>query len=506
MIDPTPFWLKFSPLPRLPRLSSHLEVDVAVIGGGLTGTTSAYLLQQAGARVALLDREKFAEADTGHTTAHLTYLTDTRVAELSKNFGQEAARAVLEAGNTAVHQIHEFVETEEIECGFGWVPGYLHAPVWNPKQNEKAKLQMDAEAAQACGFPARFVEKVPFAEQPGVLFPNQAKFHPRKYLGGLLRAFLAGGGEAYQQTAVESIEGQPLELKCGKYSVRAKDVVIATHVPLQGATGTLKAALFQTKLALYTSYAVGAQVPRGQIPEALFWDTHLPYHYLRVDALRNHDYVIFGGEDHKTGQKESPSECFEALERKLRELVPKAKIDHRWSGQVVETNDGLPFIGASAPHQYVATGFAGNGMTFGTLAAMMIRDAIEGKSNPWQELFDVHRKKFRGGTWRYLTENKDYPYFYLRDRWVKPEAKSLRGVPRGEGKIVQLDGERVAAYRDPEGKLHVKSAICPHMGCIVRWNDAEKTWDCPCHGSRFHAEGKVLGGPAETDLAEPKKK
>jgi nitrite reductase/ring-hydroxylating ferredoxin subunit len=283
-------------------------------------------------------------------------------------------------------------------------------------------------------------------------------------------------------------------------------VVIATHVPLQGVTGTLKAALFQSKLAAYTSYAIGAKAPPGLVPVASYWDTAEPYHYLRVDQRRTHDYVIFGGADHKTGQSADPAKHFADLERKLFGILPDAKIDHRWSGQVIETNDGLPFIGETAPRQFLATGFAGNGMTFGTLGAMMARDHILGRRNPWQDLFHVHRKKLRGGTWDYLKENKDYPYYYLKDRLITPEAKSLRAIKQGDGKIVMVNGQRAAVSRDADGKLTIRAAACTHMGCIVRWNEAEKTWDCPCHGSRFHPSGKVMAGPAETDLSEASRK
>jgi Rieske Fe-S protein len=260
------------------------------------------------------------------------------------------------------------------------------------------------------------------------------------------------------------------------------------------------ATLFQTKLALYTSYAIGGRIGKGRIPDALFWDTADPYHYLRIEPHRDHDFVIFGGEDHKTGQTADTTACFERLERTLRSMVGGVEVTHRWSGQVIETPDGLPFIGETAERQFVGTGFSGNGLTFGTLTGMMAADRILGQKNPWADLFDPARKSVRGGLVDYLRENKDYPYYLIRDRVAGAQGKSLRAVPRGTGRVLDLNGESVAVYRDESGVTIQRSAVCTHMGCLVAWNMAERTWDCPCHGSRFKPDGTVLAGPAESPL------
>jgi Rieske Fe-S protein len=267
-----------------------------------------------------------------------------------------------------------------------------------------------------------------------------------------------------------------------------------------GKTNIASATLLQTKLYLYTSYVVGGRIAKGTVPDMLFWDTASPYHYLRLDDRGDHDFVIFGGNDHKTGQAEDTVRCFERLEAAARRAVPSLDITRRWSGQVIETNDGLPFIGESSSHQFAATGYAGNGMTFGTLAGMMADDACAGRKNPWQELFDPGRTKVRGGAWDYLKENVDYPYYMIRDRIVGPQGTSLRALQTGEGKVLDNAGERVAASRGADGRVTMVSPVCTHMGCLVEWNRAEKTWDCPCHGSRFLPDGQVLAGPAETPL------
>lgn len=501
-MNTTPYWTETARIPEYRALRRGLAVDVAVIGGGLAGITAAYLLMKSGAAVALLERDRLAGADTGHTTAHLSYVTDVRMRELVKHFGRDHAQAAWDAGLAAMHRIHEIADEERIACEFAWVPAYLHAPHRGAQEDEAAALREDAELARELGFDATYLEAVPLIGRAGVRFANQAKFHPRKYLAGLLEALRGGGCHVFEQTDVTEIAADPPSVKANGHAIHCKHVVIATHVPLQGATGTVSAALFQTKLAPYSTYAVGAKIPKGLVAEASFWDTSDPYYYLRIDRHQDHDYAILGGADHKTGQARDPQQHYSRVEKRMLQLFPAAKIDCQWSGQVVETNDGLPFIGETAPRQFVATGFSGNGMTFGTLGAMMACDHIAGRANPWRDLFAVNRRKLLGGAWDYLKENKDYPFYFLKDRLTKPGVNSLRGVRRGEGKIVLVEGKRVAAFRNEKGKLSVKSAICPHMGCIVRWNGAEKTWDCPCHGSRFQAAGEVIAGPAETPLSD----
>ena len=269
-----------------------------------------------------------------------------------------------------------------------------------------------------------------------------------------------------------------------------------------GLAGVSGATLFQTKLALYTSYVISGRVPSGALADALWWDTSDPYNYLRVEPHRDFDVVVFGGEDHKTGQQDDTAACYRRLEERLRTMLPQVELTHRWSGQVIETPDGLPYIGQSIEHQYHATGYAGNGLTFGTLAGMMMSDAILGRSNPWAELFDPGRMALSRALWDYLKENVDYPYYLIRDRFAGPEARSLRSVKRGQGKVIERNGAKVAAYRDQAGQVTLCSAICTHMGCTVGWNNAERTWDCPCHGSRFKPSGAVISGPAETPLSK----
>ncbi len=496
------YWQRGIKMPRFPSLRKDITVDVAIVGGGITGLTTAWLLRQAGARVVLLERDRIAGGDTGHTTAHATFITDRMLHELAARFGDDHARAIWESGEAAIQQIREIACELQLECDLRTVPAYVHAPSdAAPNKRQIRIFQREAETAQRLGFDVRYLEQIPGMKTHGVAVPHQALLHPLKYLSGLAKALKKSGGLVFEGSEVREVKDDPLELRVNGRNVCCGHVVIATHVPLIGKTGMIKATLFQTKIAPYSTYAIGARLPAGAFPEASYFDTCDPYNYLRVERRGRADYAILGGQDHKTGQKRSTSAFFTALSRLMRNIAPDARIDARWSGQVIETHDGLPLIGEHSPRQFIASGYGGNGITFGTLAAIMIRDAIMGTANPWRELFDPGRKYLRSGAWNYLKENLDYPYYFAKDWLKRSEGSSVRSVRRGEGRILRLHGERTAVYRDRKGTLTRLSPVCTHMGCVVRWNNAERTWDCPCHGSRFHATGAVLAGPAEAPLA-----
>jgi len=498
----TPYWSTSATFPPFAKLAEDIVADVVVVGAGMTGLSAAYLLAKAGKRVVVLERDRCAATDTGHTSAHLTMVTDASMTELVKRFGRSHAQAVWDAGLAAIATIDQVVREHAIEADFEWVDGYLHAPLNDETSQATERLQEDARLARDLGFDADYIAAVPLLNLPGIRFANQARIHPRRYLAGVAKAFVALGGRIYEHSAADEFSDEPRAVKAAGHTVRYENVVIATHNPLVGAAGLAGATLFQTKLALYTSYVIAGRTPSGVVPDALWWDTRDAYDYLRVEPHRDFDVVIFGGEDHKTGQQDDTVGCYRRLEERLSAIIPQVELTHRWSGQVIETPDGLPYFGKSAEHQYAATGYAGNGLTFGTLAGMMISDAVLGQSNPWAELFDPGRKALTRGLWDYLKENVDYPYYMIRDRFAGAEAQSLRAVKRGQGKIVERKGAKVAAYRDQAGQVTLRSAICTHMGCAVGWNTAERTWDCPCHGSRFKPGGEVISGPAETPLGE----
>lgn len=498
----TPYWSTSATFPQFSKLTEDLTADVVIVGAGVTGLTAAYLLAKAGKRVVLLERGRCAGTDTGHTSAHLTMVTDVSLTDLVSRFGRDHAQAIWDAGLAGIAQIDEIVRTHEIAADFEWVDGYLHAPFDATGQDATKNLQAEAALASELGFDAEFVDTVPVIETQGVRFAGQARVHPRKYLAAVARTFVELGGRIYEHSEAGEFSDNPRAVTANGHCVACDDIVIATHNPLVGLRGFAGATLFQTKLALFTSYVIAGRVARGVVPDALWWDTSLPYHYLRVDPHPDYDLVIFGGEDHKTGQEGDTLACYRRLETRLASMLPGVDVTHRWSGQVIESPDGLPYIGESAARQYSATAYAGNGLTFGTLAAMMMSDAILRHANPWMELFDPGRKAIARGLWDYVKQNVDYPYYMVRDRFAGAEARSLRAVKRGQGKIVDRHGAKVAAYRDPAGAVTLRSAVCTHMGCLVAWNPAERTWDCPCHGSRFKPGGQVIAGPAESPLPE----
>ena len=496
-----PFWIDSAPIKRFPRLEKNLSVDVIIVGAGITGITAAHLLRETGLTVALVERERLVSMDTGHTTAHLTSITDVELQELARNFGDDHAQAAWDAGAAAVDEIERIVQDLEIECEFMRVPAYLHVFGDSFSQEQISRLKKEASLGAKLGFDATYLESVPYFNVPGVRYPNQAKFHPRKYLRALAEKLSGNGSHVFEKSEATEFDAKKRRVKVNRNWISFDRVVMATNNPLVGVASLIGATLFQTKLSLYTSYALRARLPSDTVPEALFWDTREPYDYLRIDRYRDFDYLIYGGEDHKTGQEKQSERAYARLLARLKKIVPEVRVDHRWSGQVICTPDGLPYIGENAERQFVATGYCGNGITFGTAAAIMARDWATERKNPWSDLLAVDRKKIKGAAWNYLRENKDYPYYMIKDRLTRPEADSDRELKPGDGMIIGSRGKKVAAFRDDNGKLHKLSPVCPHLGCIVKWNPAESTWDCPCHGSRFKPTGEVIAGPAEESLS-----
>jgi glycine/D-amino acid oxidase-like deaminating enzyme/nitrite reductase/ring-hydroxylating ferredoxin subunit len=489
-------WIATSPGPSYPPLRAGLEVDVAIVGAGITGITAAGLLKDAGLKVAVLDAGRIARGVTGHTTAHLTEVVDYSFGRLIDTFGVDGARLAVQSTRAAVEHIAATVRRRKLECDFERVPAYSYTE----RGDGVEALREELEAARTLGLAVDLVQDVPlpFETEAGLRFENQAQFHVRRYLLPLAARIPGGGCHLFEDTqALEVKDGEPCRVVTDRGTITARDVLLATHAPLDNKT-------IQTKVAQYRSYVLGCRV-KGPAPAGLFWDDEDPYHYIRRQPTSRGDVVIIGGEDHKVGQEKDTEGRYEALLAYARERFEVRTVDYRWSAQTLEPVDGLPYIGhdTGAGHVYVATGFSGTGMTFGTVSALVLADAVRGRPNPWAELYDAGRLKPATSAGTFLKENVDFPTYLVGDRLKRPKGSSLSDVPRGGGRVFVVDGERIAVSRDDKGKPCAVSAVCTHMGCIVHWNDAERSWDCPCHGSRFDAAGQVLDGPASRNL-EPR--
>ncbi len=492
------FWSENTKLPSFSRLRRSIDCDVLVVGGGIAGITSALLLQQAGKRVVVIDANRIGSGETGRTTAHVTELVDARYQVLESKFGREGARLCAESSRAAIERIERFVIDLGIEAGFARVPGYLFAETAEQQQ----ELEQEFESLRRVGADASLIEALPLPlplpAKAAVRVQGQAQLQPLEYLAALTRAFVAAGGDVFEGTRLLDVDdGQPCKVATSEAEISARDVLVLTHVPVSN-----KFAL-HTKIAAYRSYALAARLP-GSFPTGLFWDMQDPYHYVRTHDTGSERVLIVGGEDHKTGKANDAPARFQRLERYAAALAPDLQVSQRWSGQIIEPADGLPFIGKNsrAKHVYVATGFSGTGITFGTLTAMILADQVLKVKNPWSELYDATRVKPLAQARAYLAENVDFPAHLARDRVAAGEAKSADEVPRGQGRLLRAGGKMLAVYRDEAGTLHARSAVCTHLGCQVRWNNAERSWDCPCHGSRFDVDGSVLNGPATKALEE----
>lgn len=497
-IPTIPLWQDLN-VPRFPTAQLPSATDVLIVGGGITGLTAALLLKRAGKRVVVCEKQRIGAGESGHTSAHLTYVTDETLVTLSDRFGREAAERAWRGGRLAIDLIESNVESLRIECGFRRVPGFLFASM-DGERDEAGALRREADAAAALGFAARFVERGPVLSRPAVMYADQAVFHPVAYIAALARAVHGDGSLVCEDAEVTDFEEEPRRARVNGTTIGFDHVVIATHVPLIGLRSMLGATFFQTKLYPYSTYVVGARIPRGQLAPGLYEDTAEPYHYLRIHETPEGRYAIFGAADHKTGKEEDTESRFREVERALHRILPEATVDRRWSGQVIETNDGLPYIGLTAERQFVGTGYAGNGLTFGTLAGIMARDAVLDERNPWQEILDPGRKTIAGGLGALVRENLDYPYHLIVDRLREDRRSSADDIAPGDGRVIRLNGRHVACHRTAAGEVKMLDAVCTHMGCLVRFNKAERSWDCPCHGSRFTVDGKVIGGPAEEAL------
>ena len=485
-------WSATAPMPECAALQENVHVDVCVIGGGIAGLSTAYHLCKAGRSVAVLDDGPLASGMTRMTTGHLTNMLDDRYFELEKLHGAEAIRVAADSHTAAIERIDEIVRAEGIDCDFARLDGYLFLA----HGDKPATLDRELDAAHRAGLAGvELMARAPYDWDTGpcLRFPQQGQFHPLKYLAGLAQAIRQNGGRIFCHSHADHVEGGvPGLVHVGKHVVTADAVVVATNVPINNLLA------IHTKQAPYMTYVIGARVPAGAVPKVLAWDTGDPYHYVRL----HDDVLIVGGEDHKSGQAQDSPQRYRNLEAWARKRFPMMReVAFMWGGQVMEPADYLAFIGHNPmDHEnvFVATGDSGMGLTHGTIAGMLLCDLILGRKNPWEKLYSPSRVPLKAAA-ELAREDLNMAAQY-GDWRTRGDVRSVDEIARDSGAIVRRGLEKVAVYRDASGALHERSAACPHLGCIVQWNPGETTWDCPCHGSRFDAYGKVINGPANRDL------
>lgn len=486
-------WMRTAPL-RVPApLVEDLHADVCVIGAGISGITTAYLLAQAGKRVIVLEDGAIGGGDTGRTTAHLANVLDDRYSVLDRLLGTEALRLAVASHTAAIDFIDATVRDERIRCDFERVDGYLFV---SPGESPDI-LDLEFDAARRAGVAG--VERLArapglsFDTGPCLRFPRQAQFHPLAYVNALAAAVERTEGQTIRRAHVIGIEpGPPARISTNIGPTVTADVVVcATNAPIADWSATDK------KQTAFRTFAIGARVPSGSVPRALYWDTADPYHYVRLHG----DVLIVGGEDYATGHGDDGVERLRCLEAWAQERFPMGAVEFCWSGQVMESMDGLGYIGPNPgehEHIYVITGDSGQGMTHGTIAGMLIRDLIVSRPNAWERLYDPSRKSLKSAG--KVVQKAAQAAAQYTEHLTPGEVHAEADIRSGHGAVIRQGKEKLAVYRDEAGALRRVSAVCTHRGCVVHWNSLERTWDCPCHGSRFGVDGKVLNGPASAEL------
>jgi glycine/D-amino acid oxidase-like deaminating enzyme/nitrite reductase/ring-hydroxylating ferredoxin subunit len=491
--DGSSVWQNTAPRTSFPTLEAPFATDVVVVGAGMTGLTTALLLRREGRAVAVLEAEQVGAGTSGVTSAHVTCIPDLRLAKLQDRLGAPGACTYMKDARAALALMQDLARDTAGPCDWATVPAYLLAE----SPASQTALRREADAAASLGLPAVLTDRtpLPFPVAGAVLYPNQARFHPMKYLHGLARSVRDAGGPVFEHTRVRAWkeDASVVTLDTDRGAVAARCVVFATHTPV-GFN------LVHTELAPYRSYVLALRL-REEVPDALFWDTAEPYHYMRRLERSGEDLLILGGEDRKAGPEDDALDRHLALEDYARARFTVDCVTHRWAGQYYEPADGLPYVGRSpmAEEVFIATGYSGNGLVQGTLAARALVDRLQGRESAVGDLLAATRLAPLAAATSVAATNLRAAARFLGDRLGRWE-KSLSGLGLGEGRLVEVDGQKLAVYRDLKGALHSRSPVCTHLGCIVGWNAVERSWDCPCHGGRFSPLGQVIGGPPLEDL------
>lgn len=488
-------WVETSPESDYPTLNGDIDIDVAVIGAGITGLSAAAMLKHAGMRVAVIEAGPIAAGATGYTTAKVTSLHGLTYADLAKDAGQELARQYADANEAGLAEVARMVKDFAIDCDFRRADAYSYTE----DADQLDRIHAEVEAAASLGLPASFTSttELSFEIAGAVQFGNQAMFHPRKYCLGLAASIPGDGSHVFENTRASDVScNGTCEVVTDHGTVRAQHVVMATQLPF------LDKGAFFARTHPARSYAMAVQL-NGPVPKDMYLSIDSPTRSVRSHFEPDSTYVIIGGEGHKVGQDPDTRQRYAALESWARENWDVRSVDYRWSAQDYMPVDDVPYIGpitSGNERILVATGFKKWGMTTGTVAGLMLTDRIMGRESPWTDVFDSTRTDIRRSAKQFLLENANVAKRMIGDRLRTIKVPEVADLVPGEGGIVEADGDKVAAYRDESGALHAVSPVCTHLGCQVTWNTGERSWDCPCHGSRFGIDGQVIQGPAVTEL------
>lgn len=480
------------PTVTYPTLQGEKDADVVIIGGGISGLTAAMLLSDAGKKVIVLEAQKIGMGTTGNSTGNLYVTVDQHLSGIKKKWNADTMKSVVNSRTGALNLIEETISRFDIDCDFRRTSFNYFAESIDEKTEEFFKDEY--EALTDAGLNPKITDDpdLPFPVKRMMSVDGQAQFHPYKY-ALQLGQHLSAKCEIYENSQVEDFDQETGIVTTGYGSVKADHVIMATHSP-KGVW------MVHSMLGAYREFGVARELKSGDFPEGIFWGLNQPKHSIRTFKHQGKNYIMVIGDKYKTGQGDDTTEYVKRLEQFLEsrfDLGPERLV---WGGQQYRPADDLPYIGRHGGNLYFLTGFSTDGLVYGTLASMIVSDQILGKKNGWEDLYDVNRftpiKSFK----EFFKENIDNMVQYIKDTPWNVDAASLEDIRPGQGKIMESGGEKLAVYRDENGKNHIVSAVCTHMKCVVNWNPAEKTWDCPCHGSRFSPDGQVLEGPAIHNL------
>ncbi len=494
------FWIASTPDTHYPALKEDLKVDVAVLGGGITGITTALLLKKRGLKVALVEAGKIVKGVTGYTTAHISSAQALYYKKLIGMYGEQKARQCADSCQASIDLIDRLVREHSIDCDLRRTAEYAYAA----GPDDVGPLKDELEAERGLGLPVSYLDRapLPFANYGAIRYADQAEFHPRKYLLRLAQAVDGDGSHVFEGTraldVADGVGDGPCAVKTTRGSLYASDVVLATHIPFTNMD------LIPARVKPVMSYVLGIRV-EGELPREMFYSTEEPCHYIRTQPTPEGQLVLVGGEDNPVGHLVETEARYRKLEQFAQDHFKLKSIDYSWSTHDNYTFDGVPFIGryTSGRHLYVATGFKGSGMTYGTVAAMILADELTGKKSPYADVYSPARLELPGAA-GFLERQAQVAKTFVEERLARPG--DLEKIPPGKAGLADVNGHKAAVYKEQSGRVHAVAPRCMHMGCYVSWNDGERTWDCPCHGSRYTEDGAVFHGPAVYDLKDLTKK